>query len=285
MNLLIICILVIAFIFVIHFIGLQISNYIRKKYNYQSFRYYKRGYRYEFGFIKYTNMIIEYMHKTNNSISIYNYDYAKSIMIQYAGLCFVYKWGHKGIDAEYNRNLTYGLFSMNNKKWWDTICFGKHMYDNPFMPMYFTGCYYYNNADGKLIKRTNHFDFEEIPFIKIDNNTFYNSSDGVKQSVNRIRWYIEERRWEVAALHYIGLGKLFRKISVDLTFDSDTGLGAQRDTWKGGVFGASINLNNDHKKVYELYKEALKYRGIEIQMFKQQIDGIIDNFMYHECKY
>jgi hypothetical protein len=206
-------------------------------------------------------------------------------MIQYAGLCFVYKWGHKGIDAEYSYELQYGLYSFDNKKWWDTIWFGKHMYNNPFRPMHFSGCYYYDKINGKLIKRTEQFEFEKIPFVRKDTDTYYNSANGEKQSVNRILWYIEERRWEVGALHYIGLGKLFRKVSVDLTFDTDSALGTNRDTWKGGVMGASINLNNDHKKAYKLYKEALKYHGFEVLQFNQEIDIIIDNFMYNDRKY
>jgi hypothetical protein len=284
MNFLSVCILIIVLIFVIHFIGLYISYRVRKEYNYNEYNYYKRTNKYEYGFIKYPNIMFCYTHKTNNSISIYNYDYAKSIMIQYAGLCFVYKWGHKGIDAEYSYELQYGLYSFDNKKWWDTILFGKHMYDNPFRPMHFTGCYYYNVDNNQLIKRTDRYDYEKIPFVRIDTSIFYNSANGEQQPVNKIRWYIEERRWEVAALHYIGLGRLFRKISVDLTFDSDSELGAKRGSWKGGVMGASINLN-EHKTAYKLYKNALCYGGMELVLFKQMVNEIIDNFMYDERKY
>lgn len=290
---------IIVSVLLIHFIGLYVSDYIRK--HYRSKFGYKIGKRITIDITSEKSIMVSTYHNT-----CYNYDddtneYAHDITFTIGGFYIRYRYGKDFYVPEHyiedGKSRYYGLYSIDGERWWRAIWWGKHLYDNPFTCGYFLGCWYMNMDNGEWVNQNDIEDYYNIkaPFVLLEEkDTVYVNKNNVEQHVPLITWHIEKRLWCPAILKWIGLSKLYRKNRTDLEFSISqngdehfNGIGVNGyegyNTWKGGVYGAGIQLNN----YSELYKQInLANKNVYyLNIFKLNALNLIENFMKNEKKY
>jgi hypothetical protein len=208
-------------------------------------------------------------------------------LIIYGGFYLSYSYYLKNpkMDKHYNKYITYGGLSYKGEWFWDTWCFHNKTWDNPFKIGYFKGCYVFDIHKCELINKKKFEKFNAMPFIRVLRNVNYHNAKDELQEVKEINWWIEQRTWTTPFLHLLHLDNLYTYTRVDLEFDTKDGLGVNRDTWKGGVHGASINLE-EHPETLKLYKETLSTNDVFKKiLLRQNLNTIIENFMEFDKKY
>ncbi|MCM1217985.1 MAG: hypothetical protein NC548_26160 [Lachnospiraceae bacterium] len=287
MNILITLFYFIIFIFVLHFVGLPLSKWLRtkskKKYennilNSKRFRLYATSDK---------SLMLCYTHDTSYWRDDEDAKYAKSIGLTFGGFNFSFYWSKDFLpDDKYDNDICkfYGFHTINNEKFWNCFWWGNKLYDNPFKNTYFLGCWLFDPNTCNLINQKG-MEYKDYPLIHVSSNTSYTCKDGDKHDVNKITWWIEERIWIAPILHWLHIDYLFPSVKVSLSFDSNTELGVKRGSWKGGVMGSDINLTNE-PDLYNTYMNITrKGHAHLITKFKHDISQRIKYFLTQEKRY
>lgn len=283
----------IVFIFAFHFICLEINIRIRRnniKKNLKTWSWESKNRKFRIARICNHDLMI-----TKTQYSFYDVDddkrdYAKSISLEIGGFYISFKYSKDFLmDIHYSddsKSSHYGFYSIDGERFWRAIWIGDKLYYNIFTPEKFLGCWIYDIENNKLIdnelldKYSDKYNPNiEFPYITILKNCEYTDKDQETYQVDEIRWWLEERRWTLPILYWLGLSKLYTKKVIALSFDSDTELGIERGSWKGGVMGSCIKLNTDsERELYEDYIFTRKYFGYK-PLFHHKLKTRIADFM------
>lgn len=145
-------------IIIIHFVGLWISSVIRKINKKWSL---KLGKHVDIQTTSDPSLIVHYYHYYNWYIEEESYGekmFAKNINIIIGGFSINIRFGHVGLgkddeDGDFCESKSYGFYSIDSEKWWRDFWWGENMYDNPFAPTKFLGCWVADIDNGKLINK------------------------------------------------------------------------------------------------------------------------------------
>ena len=290
---------IIISIFILHFVGLYISDIIRKKY--RSKFGYKIGNRITIDVTCEKSLMVSTYHNTTYDYDDDTNEFAHDITLTIGGFYIRFRYGKDFYVPEHyieeGKVRYYGLYSIDSEKFWRSIWWGKHLYDNPFACVKFVGCRYMNMDTGKWVNRDTIEDCYNIkpPYVVLEEkDTTYINKNNVEQYVPLITWHLEKMVWCVPFLKWIGLSKLYQRKKYDLEFSISqngsktfNGIGCDgyegSNSWKGGVYGASIQLNK-----YPEILHNMKYANSNIQYlnkFKLNLLDLIDYFMKEEKKY
>ena len=305
LSTLITCVIV---IFLIHFVGLYISKKIfEKRAEKQDFNNTKlfKGNRLFVYLTSDKSLMVSKHHYGELWMDDYDTNYSRDICLTIGGFYFIWKYGSEdkayvNPDKYGDDDVTkyYGLYSTDSNIWWDSIWWGKHLYNNPFYMNKFLGCWLFDFNKAILVnaKTVDKFskEYDETipyPYIVEMEHVQYINKNNETQIVPYIAWTIEDRRWTAPILNLFGLGKFFYHQSVDLTFDIQGrgenfgGLGIEHDTYKGGVYGASIRLS-DYPELLNMYNNITRRNRMDlVSQFKHEIFNLIENFMTNMKKY
>jgi hypothetical protein len=271
--------------YILHFLGLEISEYYRKKYNDRELVKEFKNYRGYIGFYNNPSLMIYYTHH-----GVYtDCKWAHKILIYFGGCVLCWQWGN---DFNENTGLDYasisyswGWDSINGEKWWTDFRWRNRTFSNPFKATHYDNSWIIDFNNKTLVEKRQLDDINDYPLVDVRLNTTYRMKNDTVQDVSRIRWWIEQWEWSVPFLNKIGLGNYCKKINVDLEFQSDTELGVNRDSWKGGVMGATVRIS-DEPELLKLYLDIVKHQKLEkIPLLRTAIKNRIDYFMNEEKKY
>lgn len=278
---------IIALIFVFHFIGIHIN----KSFGFKIGKHITIQRTFD------KSLMVSTYHATSYEYDEPEKEYAKNISLTIGRFWIQFKYGHNFIIPthyiEEGKMKNYGLYCIDDETFWRSFWWGTHLYDNPFAPSYFLGCWYMNMDNGKWVNRNDIEDYYNLksPYIVLEEkNVTYVNKNGTEQNVPLITWHIEKRSWCPAILKRIGLSKLYQKTHIDLEFvisqNGDkqfNGIGVIYNDFKGGVYGSSIQLNN-----YPTVLHNMKYihkNVYYLNVFKHNLLELIEYFMKQEKKY
>lgn len=249
---------IVSVIPILHFIALPITTYFRKKKG--NYHRLIRTKRCELSLTASKSLMVDFTHE--HKMNFDESPFAKSIMITFGGLHFTYRYGHDFITDNINddcKTRYYGFYSVDGEYFWNCIWWN-HLYENPYRPSNFLGCWYIDLNTGERINRKD-CETTPIPYVDITCPT-YTDKNGDTYKVNKIDWCLVERRWSIPILEWLGLGKLYNLMRLYLEFDTDTELGVKRGSWKGGVMGSDIRLDMEKSEIVDCYKQYLRTKKI-----------------------
>ena len=203
------------------------------------------------------------------------------IWIIYGG--FSIEFNYKTDDVSGRTKIKhYGLYSVDGELFWEEFWWGEEIYMNPFR---LNTKLYDMVIDIKNRKKyeTKYIVPYESPYVWKLQDTVYINKNGEHQPVHEITFWVEETMWVVPFLHFLHLDKLYNWRRVAIWFDTNEGLGTDRDTWDGGVCGAMIDINDEKSfvKAYDKYMSGQMTRS----QFRQILNGHVHHFMKEERKF
>lgn len=292
-------------IFIIHFIGLWVSSKIYHKKRGWGF---KLGNRFELHVTSEKSLMIDFTRYYKWYVDEESIDtnmYSHNIHLTIGGFKFIWKYGNNPIDKpdDYYNDFCdtkyYGLYSVDGEIFWNDIWWGNHLYNNPFACNKFLGCYVLDIDNGKLINKNILIDYNKeynpnikFPYVYEKENDTYVNKNGIKQHVPEIKFYYEKRSWCPPILYYLKLSWLYIKNRVDLEFECSNngdktfdGIGVKaNNSWKGGVYGSSIQINK-YPELYNMFNKISVGQLNELSRFKYMTNNLIKDFMLYQKKY
>lgn len=252
-------------VIILHFICLAITRYLKPA-NYLNdiFHIFKR--KISLYYTSDPSLMISKHHYTSldKEDMIKGCEYAKALCITFGGLYLIYRYSQDFImDKNADEKSSYfGLYSADGEKFWSYFWTPTSLYDNPLKARKYLGTFINDIISHKKYNKNLFESYSEqynpslkIPYLVELNDTTYTAKNGHQQNVNQIKWWVEETHFTLPLLHWIHLDKLYVKKYISLAFESDTELGVERGSWKGGVIGSSIKITKkDEPKIYHTYK-------------------------------
>lgn len=280
-------------ILIIHFIGLKISSVVRKKWGTGLFR----NDMFNISADGQKDLMVVMNHYNKLWCEDFDFKFTHAIDFIIGGFSFTFRYGHDYYEADPDgdndySSKYYGLYSVDGEYFWREFCWGIKRWDNPFKATKFLGCWVYDVYNYKMTPLNKLREYSDdydpnikFPYLFVVKDTTYTDKAGETYPVEEIRWWLEERRWTTLFMSKIGLGRFFQLKRVDLAFESKTELGVKRDSWKGGVIGGDIWLNQypELYKTYNLITEK-DYRNLT-NKFRLTLRELTNNFMSKDRKY
>lgn len=219
------------------------------------------------------------------------YPFSHNLWINYAGFHLLFRWGQNYLDEDGysfrdDEAKYYGLYSIDGEFpmniWW-----GNNIYDI---------IWFRTKHVGKFILDTNDFCFKELveysgiyehePVVTIEDGE-YLCKDGVVRPVEKIKFWIVQRRWESRFLQWLGLKGMFQKKLTYLEFET-TGIGCVEEHagYDSQVMGSDILLTEEDDHVLlalisEISSGHANFKG----QFDKALSKRILKFMDEEQKY
>ena len=283
---------IILFPFIFHFVSLMITIPIkRKRNNWKDVLFRTKRFEGHLTFDK--SMMLSHHHYSEMYFEDYSDGvYTKEICLTIGGLYLVYKYGFEFayVKNDDSKSKYFGFYSVDGEWIWRTF-WSKHLHDNPLLPQKHIGTYDFDMDTNRMIDSNVFRSYSkqynpdmERPYVSILKDTIYVNKMGELQNMNEIKFWITEMRYTLPLLHALHLDKLYQKTYVHLNFDSDTGLGVESGSWKGGVLGSAMNLTLHYPELLKLYKKYRRGKCTKEQ-FQLGLNKRISDFMTTDKEY
>lgn len=220
------------------------------------------------------SLYLSFIHFSDDGIDT---DFARAIHITIGGLSIFFKYGHH--YSPYSTTYTYGFMSRDCELFWKDIVIGKHFYLNPFAYGKYMGTQVYDKSSNRFLP-TSVFDIaEHYPMVLHLHNITYNNKAGESQSVPELMFYIKRRRWTSPFFYYTGLSPFFNSTIDEMSFVAPTPIGIDNDVCCGPAFRFSGHPFLDH-----LFKRVLDHPHL-ILTLEKELQYEVDSWLHNSKEY